>query len=197
MDSEDAQRDDRFARYVLTGLIVTVCTWALTLMGVADSVIPYVLPPAILILCGRYILVGSISDVEPQAHALASVVGGIALGLVAASGSGYFFTPVPAAGVKGGWMFATAFVVWVLYRMHIKYETGLLEKVNLKLLLATAAANGFYGEYGAAIFCLGVVCLMSGIGLSARQPQRVDPNIYLIAGSMVVTLAGLAAPLFF
>ena len=184
MDSEDAQRDDRFARYVLTGLIVTVCTWALTLMGVADSVIPYVLPPAILILCGRYILVGSISDVEPQAHALAS-------------GSGYFFTPVPAAGVKGGWMFATAFVVWVLYRMHIKYETGLLEKVNLKLLLATAAANGFYGEYGAAIFCLGVVCLMSGIGLSARPPKRVDPNIYLIAGSMVVTLAGLAAPLFF
>lgn len=197
MDSEDAQRDDRFARYVLTGLIVTVCTWALTLMGVADSVIPYVLPPAILILCGRYILVGSISDVEPQAHALASVVGGIALGLVAASGSGYFFAPVPAAGVKGGWMFATAFVVWVFYRMHIKYETGLLEKVNLKLLLATAAANGFYGEYGAAIFCLGVVCLMSGIGLSARPPKRVDPNIYLIAGSMVVTLAGLAAPLFF
>lgn len=81
MDSEDAQRDDRFARYVLTGLIVTVCTWALTLMGVADSVIPYVLPPAILILCGRYILVGSISDVEPQAHALACVVGGIALGV--------------------------------------------------------------------------------------------------------------------
>lgn len=33
---------------------------------------------------------------------------------------------------------------------------------------------------------------MSGIGLSARQPQRVDPNIYLIAGSMVVTLAGFA-----
>lgn len=33
---------------------------------------------------------------------------------------------------------------------------------------------------------------MSGIGLSARQPQRVDPNIYLITGSMVVTLAGLA-----
>lgn len=26
MDSEDAQREDRFARYVLTGLIVTVCT---------------------------------------------------------------------------------------------------------------------------------------------------------------------------
>ena len=69
--------------------------------------------------------------------------------------------------------------------------------MNLKLLLATAAAAGFYGAYGAAIFCLGVVCLMSGIGLSARQPQRVDPNIYLIAGSMVVTLAGLAAPLFF
>lgn len=64
MDSEDAQREDRFARYVLTGLIVTVCTLALTLMGVADSVIPYVLPPAILILCGRYILVGSISDVS-------------------------------------------------------------------------------------------------------------------------------------
>lgn len=38
---------------------------------------------------------------------------------------------------------------------------------------------------------------MSGIGLSARQPQRVDPNIYLIAGSMVVTLSSLAAPLFF
>ena len=47
------------------------------------------------------------------------------------------------------------------------------------------------------IFCLGVVFLMSGIGLTARQPQRVDPNIYLITGSMVVTLAGLAAPLFF
>ena len=141
MDSEDAQRDDRFARYVLTGLIVTVCTWALTLIGVADSVIPYVLPPAILILCGRYILVGSISDVEPQAHALASVVGGIALGLVAASGSGYFFTPVPAAGVKGGWMFATAFVVWVLYRMHIKYETGLLEKVVCILVPGTAKAE--------------------------------------------------------
>lgn len=197
MDSEDAQREDRLARYVLTGLIVTVCTWALTLMGVADSVIPYVLPPAILILCGRYILVGSISDVEPQAKALASVVGGIALGLVAASGSGYFFTPVPAAGVKGGWMFTTAFIVWVLYRMHTKYEAALLQKVNLKLLLATAAAAGFYGAYGAAIFCLGVVFLMSGIGLSARQPKRVDPNIYLITGSMVVTLAGLAAPLFF
>lgn len=94
-------------------------------------------------------------------------------------------------------MFATAFIVWVFYRMHIKYETGLLEKVNLKLLLATAAAAGFYGAYGAAIFCLGVVFLMSGIGLTARQPQRVDPNIYLITGSMVVTLAGLAAPLFF
>lgn len=166
-------------------------------MGAADAVIPYVLPPAILILCGRYILVGSISDVEPQAKALASVVGGIALGLVAASGSGYFFTPVPAAGVKGGWMLATAFIVWALYRMHTKYEAALLQKVNLKLLLATAAATGFYGAYGAAIFCLGVVFLMSGIGLSARQPQRVDPNIYLIAGSMVVTLAGLAAPLFF
>ena len=38
---------------------------------------------------------------------------------------------------------------------------------------------------------------MSGIGLSARPPKRVDPNIYLITGSMVVTLAGLAAPLFF
>lgn len=94
-------------------------------------------------------------------------------------------------------MFATAFIVWVLYRMHTKYEAALLEKVNLKLLLATAAAAGFYGAYGAAIFCLGVVFLMSGIGLSARQPQRVDPNIYLITGSMVVTLAGLAAPLFF
>lgn len=69
--------------------------------------------------------------------------------------------------------------------------------MNLKLLLATAAAAGFYGAYGAAIFSLGVVFLMSGIGLSARRPQRVDPNIYLIAGSMVVTLAGLAAPLFF
>lgn len=33
MDSEDAQRDARLARYVLTGLIVTVCTWVLTLMG--------------------------------------------------------------------------------------------------------------------------------------------------------------------
>lgn len=85
MDSEAIEREDRLARYVLTGLIVTVCTWALTLMGVADSVIPYVLPPAILILCGRYILVGSISDVETQAKALASVVGGIALGLVAAA----------------------------------------------------------------------------------------------------------------
>lgn len=53
MDSEDAQREDRLARYVLIGLIVTVCTWVLTLMGVADAVIPYVLPPAILILCGR------------------------------------------------------------------------------------------------------------------------------------------------
>lgn len=94
-------------------------------------------------------------------------------------------------------MLATAFIVWVLYRMHTKYEAALLEKVNLKLLLATAAAAGFYGAYGAAIFCLGVVFLMSGIGLSARQPQRVDPNIYLITGSMVVTLAGLAAPLFF
>lgn len=118
MDSEAIKREDRLARYVLTGLIVTVCTWALTLMGVADAVIPYVLPPAILILCGRYILVGSTSDVEPQAKALASVVGGIAVGLVAASGSGYFFAPVPAAGVKGGWMFAIAFIVWVLYRMH-------------------------------------------------------------------------------
>ena len=98
MDSEAIKREDRLARYVLTGLVVTVCTWALTLMGVADAVIPYVLPPAILILCGRYILVGSTSDVEPQAKALASVVGGIALGLVAASGSGYFFVPVPAAG---------------------------------------------------------------------------------------------------
>lgn len=141
--------------------------------------------------------VGSISDVEPQAKSLASVVGGIAVGLVAASGSGYFFTPVPTAGVKGGWMFATAFIVWVLYRIHTKYEAALLEKVNLKLLLASAAADGFYGAYGAASFCLGVVFLMSGIGLSARQPKRVDPNIYLIAGSMVVTLAGLAAPLFF
>lgn len=94
-------------------------------------------------------------------------------------------------------MLATAFIVWGLYRMHTKYEADLLEKVNLKLLLATAAAAGFYGAYGAAIFCLGVVFLMSGIGLSARQPQRVDPNIYLITGSMVVTLAGLAAPLFF
>lgn len=72
-----------------------------------------------------------------------------------------------------------------------------MQKVNLKLLLATAAAAGFYGAYGAVIFCLGVVFLMSGIGLTARQPQRVDPNIYLITGSMVVTLAGLAAPLFF
>ena len=94
-------------------------------------------------------------------------------------------------------MLATAFIVWVLYRMHTKYEAALLEKVNLKLLLVTAAAAGFYGAYGAAIFCLGVVFLMSGIGLSARQPQCVDPNIYLITGSMVVTLAGLAAPLFF
>lgn len=71
MDSDAIEREDRLARYVLTGLIVTVCTWALTLMGAADAVIPYVLPPAILILCGRYILVGSISDVEPQAKALA------------------------------------------------------------------------------------------------------------------------------
>ena len=139
MDSEATKREDRLARYVLTELIVTVCTWALTLMGVADAVIPYVLPPAILILCGRYILVGSTSDVEPQAKALASVVGGIAVGLVAASGSGYFFTPVPAAGVKGGWMFATAFIAWVLYRMYTKYEATLLEKVNLKLLLDSTA----------------------------------------------------------
>lgn len=108
-------------------------------MGVADAVLPYVLPPAVLILCGRYILMGSTSDVEPQARALAAVVGGIALGLVAASGSGYFFTPVPAAGVKGGWMFATAFIAWVLYRMHTKYEAALLEKVNLKLLLDSTA----------------------------------------------------------
>lgn len=128
-------------------------------------------------------LLTSTSDVEPQARALAAVVGGIALGLVAASGSGYFFTPVPAAGVKGGWIFATAFIAWVLYRMYTKYSE--------------AAAAGFYGAYGAAVFCLGVGFLMSGIGLSARQPQRVDPNIYLITGSMVVMLAGLAAPLFF
>lgn len=37
MDSDAIEREDRLARYVLTGLIVTVCTWALTLMGVADS----------------------------------------------------------------------------------------------------------------------------------------------------------------
>lgn len=33
MDSEAIEREDRLARYVLTGMIVTVCTWALMLMG--------------------------------------------------------------------------------------------------------------------------------------------------------------------
>lgn len=32
MDSEAIEREDRLARYVLTGLIITVCAWALPLM---------------------------------------------------------------------------------------------------------------------------------------------------------------------
>lgn len=70
VDPEFLKREDRFARHTLTGMIASACTWAMTIFGLSDTVIPYLLPVVLLLSCGMYMAFGRLAYLERPGRSL-------------------------------------------------------------------------------------------------------------------------------
>lgn len=139
--------------------ILGMAVFFLGLSGLWPTYGPSLILALFLIAAAPVITFGKRANVEAVGFRTVTIMGSVACGLVASSflNAGLLQSPQDAgAGATGGFMFLAALGMWLAIRKMQRSIPELIEGLNMKIALSTAAAAGSFGLYGLlalALFC--------------------------------------------
>lgn len=190
---------NQYARAIFTGAVVASAVVLLALIEPDRFVIPAVLATAILVFCAPYLTFGRTEGMgEGRAYQLATVVAGVAVGLVILGqpSEGRLIPTIAAAAQQGGSMLATGLAGWALWRAGAHSMPTLPDVLDGKVVWATSAAAGYFLLSGTlSALALGVALLTVHQLFRARDESlKVDLNFSQIVGVEVCILLHLMVP---
>lgn len=176
--------------------LLSVVAFLLGLAGLWPTYGPSLMCGLFLIAAGPVIAFGRHTNVEATGLRTLAIIGAVACGLVFSSflDSGLLQSPQDAgAGATGGFMFFAALGMWLAIRKMQRNIPELIEGLNTKIALSTAAAAGSFGVIGLlalALFC--TAGLAAGLWFRAKG-RKVDTTGLFASCSLVLlgVLAGL------
>lgn len=132
-------------------LLLSGAAFLLGLAGLWPTYGPSLMCCLFLIATGPVIAFGKRANVEAVGFRSVTIMGAVALGLVASSflNAGLLQSPQDAgAGGTGGFMFAAALEMWLIIRQMQRSIPELVEGLDMKIALSAAAAAGSFGLFG-------------------------------------------------
>lgn len=176
--------------------LLSVAAFLLGLAGLWPTYGPSLMCGLFLIAAGPVIAFGKRTNVEATGLRTLAIMGAVACGLVASSflDAGLLQSPQDAgAGATGGFMFVAALGMRLTVRKMQRSVPELIEGLDMKIALSTAAAAGSFGVIGLlalAFFCAGGP--VAGLWFHAKG-WKMDTTGLFASCSLVLlgVLAGL------
>lgn len=139
--------------------VLSMAAFFLGLLGLWPTYGPSLILALFLIAAGPVIAFGKRANVQATGFRTVMIMASVACGLVASSflNAGLIQSPEDAgAGATGGFMFFAALEMWAIICQMRRSVPELVEGLDMKIALSTAAAAGSFGFYGVlalALFC--------------------------------------------
>lgn len=175
-------------------MLLSVAAFFLGLAGLWPTYGPSLMCALFLIAAGPVVAFGKRANVEATGLRTLAIMGSVACGLVFSSllNAGLVQSPEDAgAGATGGFMFLAALGMWLTIRKMQRSIPELIEGLNMKIALSTAAAAGSFGFIG--LLALAFFCAAGPVaGLWFRAKGWKMDTTGLFASCSLVLLGVLA-----
>lgn len=174
--------------------VLSMGSFFLGLAGLWPTYGPSLILALFLIAAGPVIAFGKRANVEATGFRTVAIMGAVTCGLVFSGllNAGLLQSPENAgAGATGGFMFVAALEMWLIIRQMQRNAPELVEGLDMKIALSTAAAAGSFGFFG--LLALTLFCAagpVAGLWFRAKG-WRVDIT-GLFASCALVLLSILA-----